>query len=241
MKRLTILQSSHPFPFLFLFLFLFLFPFLTFAQERPLTVPDYKAINKEVNNPASPYYYAPLLKRYESADTTLSRQDFFYLYFGFSQQSGYSGYKTPNQADSIGDILKKKALTEEDKTELNRLCKAAAKELPFNLRYLSYLAYSYRLLKDTLNANQVNWKINGVADAIISTGDGKTEQTAFYVISVSDEYELLDIFHFEFAGQQSLTKSNCDKLTLKTNRYELEALYFNVSVILDSLQKLFDK
>ena len=61
-----------------------------------------------------------------------------------------------------------------------------------------------------------------------------------YVITVSDEYELLDIFGFEFGGKQALVGS-CDKLDVKPNRYELDALYFNVSALFDNMKKLFDK
>ena len=44
--------------------------------------------------------------------------------------------------------------------------------MPFNLRQLSYLAISYRLIKDSINYQATNRHIMGIVDAIMSTGDG---------------------------------------------------------------------
>lgn len=219
-----------------------LIPLAGFAQQEGFKKPDFKAIAEEIQKKNSPFNYDKLMKRYEEQDTSLTPEDYYYLYYGFTQTKGYSGYQSPSVDEEMRNLLKDKNLRENeaDKKKLNGLCKTAVKEMPVNLRQLSYLAISYRLIKDSVNYQATNRHIMGIVDAIMSTGDGKSVETAMYVITVSDEYELLDIFGFEFGGKQALVGS-CDKLDVKPNRYELDALYFNVSALFDNMKKLFDK
>ncbi len=69
--------------------------------------------------------------------------------------------------------------------------------------------------------------------AIISTGDGRSAQTAFSVIYVQDEYELLEVLGFEFDGNQHLLEGGFDMLELKVNPAGIDALFFDVSRLLE--------
>ena len=71
----------------------------------------------------------------------------------------------------------------------------------------------------------------------LSSGDGLTKETAYYVINTTDEYNLISILGFEFGGEQSLIE-HYDRLTLAENDYNIEAFYFDVSPCLNSLSKM---
>jgi len=76
---------------------------------------------------------------------------------------------------------------------------------------------------------------------ILSSGDGRTEESAFHVISVSHEYDILQVLGFEFGGQQSLTTKDCDYLAVKENEYDIKGFYFNVQMLLEKEKDLFKK
>jgi hypothetical protein len=68
--------------------------------------------------------------------------------------------------------------------------------------------------------------------AVTSTGDGSSKETAFHVISVADEYGIMDIFGLS-PTMQSLVEDkgqSYDVMELKENKYGFESMYFNITV-----------
>ncbi|MBQ2395013.1 MAG: DUF4919 domain-containing protein, partial [Alistipes sp.] len=58
---------------------------LSFAQT-----PDNDRIKAEIENPQSQYFYPNLMARYELGDTTLTLDEFHYLYYGFAYSPKYN-------------------------------------------------------------------------------------------------------------------------------------------------------
>ena len=137
------------------------------AQNTEIKPVKFKKISKEIKKKKSPYYYPLLFQRYLELDTSLTAEEFKYLYYGFSFQAEYQPYGTP-------------------------------------------------LLRD----------------AIMSTGDGLSENTAFVVIYIPDEYEILEVLGFKFGGSQSLIEGNYDLLEIDQNPYGITEIYFDVSRLL---------
>ncbi len=62
--------------------------------------------------------------------------------------------------------------------------------------------------------------------AIKSSGDGKTANTAFVVINVYDEYEILS--DLELKKDKQSEENGCDKFTIRQpNELNTSVLYFN--------------
>jgi hypothetical protein len=117
--------------------------------------------------------------------------------------------------------------------------KLILKEYPFNLRDLNMLANLYYQLGDTISSLQSDFKLQMLVNTILSTGDGRSEKTAWHVISVSHEYDILGYFGFQFGGSQSLTKKGCDYLEVSENDYKIKGFYFDVNMILQKESELF--
>ena len=79
-----------------------------------------------------------------------------------------------------------------------------------------------------------------LSSAIISSGDGTSEDTAFKVISVNDEYQILNnVFKVEGLKQQSLV-NKCDLMEFESSPYyEGTQIYFDISCSLDYMEDLF--
>ena len=70
----------------------------------------------------------------------------------------------------------------------------------------------------------------GLIRSIMESGDGKTEQTAFVVISVDEEYSLLRVLRLK-PGRQSLVQSDghkLDQLDASRPDGQTQTLFFNV-------------
>ena len=77
--------------------------------------------------------------------------------------------------------------------------------------------------------------------AVTSTGDGSSKESAYHVINVSDEYGILEIFGFS-PTMQSLVEDkgqSYDVMELEKNRYGLKSMYFNITVSMQAMNKMF--
>lgn len=96
----------------------------------------------------------------------------------------------------------------------------ALEQDPFSLLLLKKAANaSYLGAIDEPATRQLRDKVKRLQEVIKATGDGAAPDTAFKVIQVSDEYEILyDIFHVKDVISQSVVKRDggqvCDEMTV---------------------------
>ena len=103
---------------------------------------------------------------------------------------------------------------------------------PFSIRYWKNIIFA-GMPDDRIFSYQC--QIAQILDTILSTGDGKTRKTAFCVIDVYQEYELMDeIFEYympEIARQK--IEGGIDCIEFKPNVFGVKKLYFDVHRRLD--------
>lgn len=212
-----------------------------FAGNGQFEKPDYKKIGEAVKDKQSKFYYPGLFSRYEKADTTLTSEELRYVYYGYFFSKSYSVFGPSDYRDSLAAVIKKDSLGPEDHRKVLQYEKKILASDPFSLRDLNMMAQACILMADTLGANQNAVKIQMVVVAILSSGDGKSEETAWHVVSVGNEYDLLKYLGFKFGGGQSLTKGGCDYLQVAQNEYGIDGFYFDVNMLLQKEQEAFKK
>ena len=218
--------------FVISFLLTLCFSCTLFSQDRDTKPVNYKKLRKEINKKRSPFYYPVLYQRYTDLDTSLTTEEFRYLYYGFSLQDDYAPYNTPPLRDSLIRYLSRSDLMQEEYMVTARIGSALLAESPFRLRETFITALSFEISGDTrLSAAYFKFYEKQV-DAIMSTGDGLTTNSAFSVIYIQDEYEIMEVLGFKFGGGQYLLNGGFDMLELEQNRYGVDALYFDVSRLL---------
>ena len=205
--------------------------------------PDYKRIKKEVNTKGSEFYYPELLRRFEAADTTLTAEQLYYFYYGTATRPDYNPYKTSNY-DALHKALEKETPEKEDWENAAKAIDEQLKTDPTNIRFHMYKHMIYRNLygpeaKKTFDAyNQVVMLLS----AVTSTGDGRSKETAFHVICVTDEYGIMDVLGLS-PKMQSLVHGDhgqsYDVMELEKNEYGLESMYFNITVSIEAMNKMF--
>jgi hypothetical protein len=205
-----------------------------FAQNAK---PDFKKIEKETKDKSSHFFYSALLKRYNNNDTTLTEEEYRYVYYGSSFQDNYSPYGKP----SVNDELKK-AINADATDKVIELERKALAEYLFNLRDLYTLSRMLLKKGDSTGADAYHDKMVALGRAIISTGDGTSDSSAIYVISVDHEYDLISLLGYKFGGGQALINKNgapMDQMKLEKNRNNVDYLYFNVERLFAAMDKLF--
>lgn len=209
------------------------------GQKADFKVPDYKGIERIIKDNQSEFYYPTLMDRYQNSDTTLSLSDYRVLYYGFLYSDLYSPYGQSDYVDTINVIFSKDTLCASDYNDIIKFENLVLESFPFNLRDLNSLSYCYFQKGDSSSMKATNYKIKMIISTILSTGDGKKENSAWHVIAVGHEYDLLYFLGFQFGGSQSLTKKGCDYLKVNENEYGIEGFYFDVNKILEKEENLF--
>lgn len=219
-------------------IFVFLFILNNSAQQTPVKL-DFKKMETEIKDKNSPFYYPALTTRYTSNDTMLTVEEYRYLYYGFSLQDKYSPYGR----SALNDELKK-CYKNKDTVKIIELEKRVLKEYPFNLGDLYEININLEKNGQAEEARLYYKKMIGVAKAILSTGDGHTDSTAMYVISVDHEYDMIGLMGYRFGNSQSLLQNkghSMDQMKLEKNEENIEYLYFNVDRLFDKMKDMFKK
>lgn len=206
------------------------------GQRNKFNIPDYKKINKIISKTDSPASYIKLMDRYRIHDTTLTTEEYHLLYFGYCLQPQYAPYAHQQFADSLMTIVRKKQIGPDQYENVIKYANKVFESNPFDMRYLDPLIYVYQMQGKIELAQKLEFKLGRLIETIFNTGDGLTEKTAFHVISVSHEYDLLRALGFGYAGEQSLTRGECDFLKVETNDYGINGIYFNVSAIMKPMK-----
>ena len=198
------------------------------AQDQKTLKVDYPKIEKFVKS--NDNQFEQLMTRFVEGDTTLTLDELANIYYGSFYSSKYS-YKDASSA--LRDKMKEK-----DYENAFVLCKEELKQSPASLDLL-YKA-SVCAKKKGENNDLYDQRIMQILDVIFSSGDGKSEKTAYKVVAVSDEYFIIYGVFGANLKEQALI-GQCDRMTV----YEDDApgetvdLYFDVSLHLSQLDVLF--
>lgn len=207
------------------------------AQEE-LNI-DYSVIKEYVTAHSSEFQ--DLILRFEKNDTLLTQEDRAMIYYGYSFTPEYNGSIDNMMPDCI---LFRKLAKEEKHEDAYEIGKGILKRNPVSLdMLLDMYSLADMLNKDTVEISNYADRYASLLTMIAITGDGKTEETAFKVICINDEYQLLNIlFRVENIKSQSLI-NQCDMFEFENSQYyNGTQMYFDISRSLDQMSnKLKDK
>lgn len=191
--------------------------------------PDYNAIKLAIENEQSAYYYPRLFERYVANDTTLMRDEYKYLYYGyFFKETDSLPEKVDELQKEIRAVTDKDSPTVEELHTLIGLSERYLKAAPFDLRTIDRIYRSYKQLGDSVTARKYYVRAARIISTILSTGDGKTEKTGYHVLEIPHEYFILSVLGLGYGGSQSLI-GNCDYLKVQQNDENIQGVYFDVS------------
>ncbi|WP_449388957.1 DUF4919 domain-containing protein [Chryseobacterium lineare] len=170
----------------YLFLLLFLTSVFSFGQKSKI---DLKTIRKDLKNEKSPYNYDKLIFKYKAYPKSLDTIESQHLYYGRNFRE--------DKISTLDDDFKvlAESFKNGDFDECIRQGKILYEKDPTNLDILLILMRSYDSKKEGSNFMHHLNQFRTLTDAVRSSGDGKSEKTAYLVNSVGDEYILLNILN----------------------------------------------
>lgn len=210
--------------------------FVAFAQnaaESDESI-DLKSI-KRIAKKKEPY--RTLVKRFEKADSTLTLNECMTIYFGTAYQKGYTGDYGINS--DMDELFKNGNFT-----ELYNICQERIAIHPTDLKTTRYIWYAVMNTKgkESPENRLYLYRAYCMLHAIMKSGKG-TEESPWIVITVKDEYELMNFFNVKGMKSQALVKLNgksCDLIKFeKCDIPDITQMYFDVSLPLNAVSKIF--
>ena len=180
-----------------LILLLFLGCSSFFVSAQKCSQIDFDEIYKKNNDKKSPFFFAKLLQRYQALDTTMTPEEYKHLYYGYTRSTFYSPLGT--ETTPLTRLVESGKLDEAKES-----IKKIEKTNPVNLN----LAYSRVLLalkeKDEAKMKIYAHQMKGLFQTILKSGDGQSEEKAFVVTAIEDEYLVIKIFGLDaFKGRRT--------------------------------------
>lgn len=201
----------------------------------PFRTVNRDSVKAAISDSSKPTYYARLLKRMNDFDTTLTIEDYRLIYYGYVFDSNYSAYGGTQRPEIRKLLDDKKYLA-----ALN-LSDSVLNTMPVSLSAnIMKLVVLYTMSPDERTEFD-KWKQRylGLRDAVLSSGNGLSCETAFKTIFVPDEYDLL-YNYFEIEESSQALVGNCDMFTVKSAKYyNAKEIYFDTSETLDQLDRMF--
>ena len=188
--------------------------------------PDNETIERETLNRESPYYYPALMIRYIHGDTTLTLDDYHYLYYGFAYQPEYRPLEANPAVDKLMNILSQTDTDSVDAAGIIREAREVMKRDPFSPTNLNFMTYAYGLLGDTLQERYSADRFRKVVETIKSSGDGLTEKTAWHVLTFAHAADIMDIMQLK-TRKPMIVSSTVEYIPLFVRDGDVKGYYFN--------------
>jgi hypothetical protein len=165
--------------------------------------------------------------------------DFFSLRMAYIKTKIYDPYDV-----KIDEQRKKIKLSIEEKKfeKALEIAKLILEKRYIDIRTHSYCSYIYAQRGDSVNSNYHNNIYNGLMKSIYFSGDGESVKTAFIVIEISEEYDLLNWLELKPPfGLSPIIKDGYrfDKVKVINENRETE-LFFNIELALRRFSEEFD-
>lgn len=155
--------------------------------------PDYEDIFQRTIDHDSPYYYPSLMLRYNSGDTTLTRKDYHYLYYGYALTDDYHPLAAIPAEDKVLMAFEKahNDPSAESMYDMLRYATAVMQSDPFSPSNLNFMVYAYGALGDTLN-ERINYdRLEKILSVIGASGTGESEKSPIHILRFSHANDFL--------------------------------------------------
>lgn len=210
-------------PAIFLLLWFFKLPLSAKA-------PDENDILAHILNASSPQYYPSLMMRYMDGDTTLTDDDYHYLYYGYAYDPNYRPLDIVSSSDRILEILSAVQQQQAPTRQQAQSIIDAAREImavdPFSPKNINFMTYAYEALGDTLQARINADRFDKIIRTIETSGSGLKESEPKHVLRTEHANDVLAARGLYIQSRQVRTRS-VEYIRLREKDGNVKGYYFD--------------
>lgn len=208
----------------FLIILLFCLSMGAFAQTFAFDMDEIKKEAKSNN-------YDKLFKRYLKNDTTITQSEYIILYYGQPFQPGFKPNVHHDSVDALNAYMNANMESIDFKKVIG-YTELILRDFPFNMDHIYVTGVAYERTGDAVQAAQWFYKYEKLVRTILYSGDGRSEESAYVVTKIADEYAIVNALELQSKGQalKSKNKKFYDVISVTENNYGIEKVYFNIDL-----------
>lgn len=196
--------------------------------------PDLEEIRVATLDPRNKNYFPKLMAKYLQNDTTMTPEEYRYLYLGYMFQEDYDPYRTSPYSEVTEELRSKREHTRAEADTIKKYAELALRDNPFDLRQMSFLVHVLKERRKDMSAKIWEYRLEHLLGAIKSTGTGEDEENAWFVIYPMHEYDMVQLLGYE-AVDIDYIEPGYDHLLVEPDgtvkhRNPAKGFYFNVQV-----------
>ena len=177
--------------------------------------------------------YSKLVRQLEAGETNINYRDFRDSFLD-SEQFKVAADKKPDL-----DSLRKTMHELMKKAKYADIVEVAKKTLSIDYTDMEahkILQQTYKILGDAPNQKKYHDIEFGLLNSIVKNGDGKTCQTAWPVIQVTEEYFILDMLGAKLLKQSIDSNGPCDRMEVQADKGK-KVYHFEISKVFKGYNK----
>lgn len=207
--------------------------------------PNFEAIKDSIAIPSSKYYYPNLLARYRLMDTTLTAEDYRYLYYGYPETESYKPLLANSYTDSLSMAFATRVTPNyETYSRVIHFCKVILEQEPFNLRDINALAFAYSQIGDSIRALKATRQVNMLLKTITTSGSGVSDKSPWYITYYNHAEDVMNLLGASFKKPIIISRaveffpiSNMSSKKFKGYYFNFQTIYARRPDYLDDLPK----
>ena len=173
--------------------------------------------------------YPSLLKRAEEMDRSL---DFTELRLAYAASPDYEPYEPSDYADLLSTL--RESLNANAFGDAAKHCETVLKVFYFDPKMHVLCSYANERIENDRAATMHEFAADGLFASIRGSGDGRSPETAYDVVTISEEYALIWIGGLQMAGQSliSVGGHSYDRMKVRNEETgDISVIYFRIDRI----------
>jgi hypothetical protein len=159
------------------------------------------------------------------------------LYYGSFFQPDMAPLLDHQRNAALKALMKKDDIVAQDIKQMVTFLEQDLKKDPLDLENLMNAIFIYHYNNDSAAYEKYIFKATMLIKTILSSGDGKSDSTAWHVRKESDEQALVRSLGYKTNGAQERTASQCDLVLVLESDDRINGLYFDVRQMLATQHK----
>ena len=191
--------------------------------------PDNEQILRGTIDSNSKFYYPSIHSRYMQGDTTLTLEDYHYLYYGYAYQDNYKPLESiPAETAVLAVLERGEQLDTLGAIELLRQAKMVMKSDPFSPKNINFMTYAYSVLGDEVSAKISADRFNKVLKTIEASGTGLREKSPMHLLWGSHGVDFIASKDLKM-GKRRIVSRTVEYIALLEKFGDIKGYYFDFS------------
>lgn len=202
--------------------------FLTVGSAQKVLSVDLGKIRDLTDDITSSSYYPSLLIRFQNFDSTLTKKELHFLYYGKYFQPFYHPMTVNQEEERMYDLL---SMNSFDAALVHGL-RSFDKD-PINLKTIFGIYICYDQMGNDIMAEKFQLIYFEIIAAILESGTGNHPDQAFVIMDPRDQYEIINSLEKKIKSESSVSENTVlfrlkrkDKQSMKRPK----KIYFNLAI-----------